>query len=217
MIEIETLTVGPFVRNCYIVVCGETKEAVVVDAGDEAHRILATVDRLGVSVQAVVNTHAHLDHVGALADVVQSLKVPVLMHREEMPIYEMIGAQAAMFGMPEPCTVAIDRFVEDGEELLIGNVKGEFLLSPGHSPGSVCIRFRDETPQRVIAGDVLFQGSIGRTDLPGGDYDTILNTLKTRFVPLPDETIVYPGHGPATTIGVEKRANPFLAPLSGMS
>ncbi len=217
MIEIETHTVGPFQSNCYIVVCGETKKAIVVDAGDEAHRILAAIDRLGVSVQAIVNTHAHLDHVAALADVVQSLGVPVLMHRQEVPIYEMIGAQAAMFGMPEPRTVEIDRFIEDGEELVIGNVKGEFLLSPGHSPGSVCIRFRDETPQRVIAGDVLFQGSIGRTDLPGGDYDTILNTLKTRFVPLPDDTIVYPGHGPATTIGAEKRTNPFLAPLSGMS
>lgn len=217
MIEIETLTVGPFQSNCYIVSCSDTKAAVVVDAGNEAQRILSTVERLGVKVIAVINTHAHLDHVSALAEVSEALGVPVLMHALEMPIYEVISAQASMFGLPKPRTVPIDRFVEDGEEVIIGNVKGEYLLTPGHSPGSICIRFRDETPERLMAGDVLFQGSIGRTDLPGGDYDTIIHTLRTRFVPLPDDLIVYPGHGPETTIGEEKRTNPFLAPLCGSS
>jgi len=214
MIEIEALTVGPFQSNCFIVSCSETKEAVIFDAGDDAQQILSAVERLGVEVRAVVNTHAHLDHISAAAAVSESLGVPVLMHEAEMPIYEVVSAQAAMFGLPAPPTPPIDRFVTDGESIDIGRVRGEFLLTPGHSPGSVSIRFQGEAPERLIAGDVLFQGSIGRTDLPGGDYDTIIETLRSRFVPLPDDTIVYSGHGPETTIGEEKRSNPFLAPLS---
>jgi glyoxylase-like metal-dependent hydrolase (beta-lactamase superfamily II) len=216
MIDVEFLTVGPFQSNCYIVSCTETREAVIFDAGDEAARILDTVRSLGVRVQLIVNTHAHIDHVSALPEVAEELGVPVLMHRNEVPIYEIVPAQAAMFGVEAPGQVAIDRYVEDGDELRFGSVRGEFLLTPGHSPGSVCIHFAAASPPRLIAGDVLFRGSIGRTDLPGGDYDTIMRTLATRFIPLPGETVVYPGHGPATTIGEEKRTNPFLAPLARM-
>jgi glyoxylase-like metal-dependent hydrolase (beta-lactamase superfamily II) len=151
--------------------------------------------------------------VAALPDVVPALNVPVWMHRDDQSLYEGLDNQAAMFGLTAPGRVAIDRWVEDGETFAIGNVNASVFLAPGHSPGSVCLLFEDDDPAHVISGDVLFMGSIGRTDLPGGDYDTIIHTLKTRFVPLPDDTIVHPGHGPATTIGREKLTNPFLAPL----
>jgi glyoxylase-like metal-dependent hydrolase (beta-lactamase superfamily II) len=215
MIQIDMLTVGMFQSNCYIVSCTETKEAVIVDAGDEGERILETVARLGVTVTAVINTHSHLDHVGGLPEVVAALKVPVWMHRDDMPLYESIERQAAMFGLVAPARVAIDRHIEDGERFTIGRSTGEFILAPGHSPGSVCLYFPDPSPPQLICGDVLFAGSVGRTDLPGGDYAVLMHSLKTRFVPLPDDTVVHPGHGPSTTIGREKRTNPFLSPLAG--
>jgi len=215
MMQIETLTVGPFQSNCYIVACEHTGDAAIIDCGDEAPRILAAVERLGVNVRAIVNTHSHLDHVAALADVVEVLGVPVLMHRDDMPVYDMLEAQAAMFGLTAPRQVPIDRFVEHGEKIEVGRLGAEVLLTPGHSPGSICLAFGDEGAPVVFAGDVIFRGSIGRTDLPGGSYETIVETLRTLFVPMRDETIVYPGHGPATTMGEEKRTNPFVAPLVG--
>lgn len=213
MIQIDTLAVGMFQSNCYIVSCSETREAVIVDAGDEGERILSTVESLGVTVKAVVNTHAHIDHVAGLPEVVAGLGVPVWMHGADMPIYEEIEMHAAMFGLTAPKRVKIDRYLEDNETFDVGNVRAQIILSPGHSPGSVCLGFWEEGPPRLICGDVLFMGSIGRTDLPGGDYATIMSTLKNRFIPMPDDTVVYPGHGPATTIGDEKRSNPFVAPL----
>lgn len=213
MIRIDTLTVGMFQSNCYVVSCADTDEAVLVDCGDEPERILAAVRSLGVTVTAIINTHAHLDHVAALPEVVPALGVPVWMHADDMPLYEGLESQAAMFGLTAPARVAIDRFLEDGETFRVGAVTGAVILAPGHSPGSVCLAFQDEDPPQLLSGDVLFMGSIGRTDLPGGSYDTIIHTLESRFVPLPDEMVVYPGHGPATTIGHEKRTNPFLAPL----
>jgi len=214
MIRVDTLTVGPFQSNCHIVSCGETAQAAIFDPGDEAERILGAVQKLRLHVTLIVCTHAHLDHVSALPPVVKTLGAPVLMHRAELPIYDMVQAQAAMFGVPTPGRVPIDRYMEDGEMLEIGNLRARLFLAPGHSPGSVCALFEAESPPHVIVGDVLFQGSIGRTDLPGGDYDTIIHSLTTRFLPLSDDTIVHPGHGPDTTIGWEKKANPFLAPLA---
>jgi len=213
--QIETLTVGPFQSNCYIVGCEHTGDAIIIDCGDEGSRILAAVQRLGVNVIAIVNTHTHLDHVAGLPEVVDALKVPVLMHAADMPVYEMIEAQAAMFGLVAPRRVDIDRFVEDGEKLEVGKLGAEVLLAPGHSPGSICLGFDAGEHRAVFAGDVLFRGSIGRTDLPGGSYETIVESLRTVFVPMPDDTAVYPGHGPATTMGEEKRTNPFVTPLVG--
>lgn len=213
MIEIQTLTVGPFQSNCHIVACSETREALIVDAGDEGARILAKVAAMGVKVLAVLNTHAHLDHVAGLFDVVESLRVPVWMHADEIPIYDAVEQQAAMFGLVPPRRVDIDRYVEAGEQIRVGNLTGGILLTPGHSPGSVCLGFWGEEPPHLIAGDVLFMGSIGRTDLPGGDHDTLIQTLRDQFVPMPPDTVVYPGHGPNTTIGAEKQSNPFVAPL----
>jgi len=214
MIRVDTLAVGPFQSNVHIVSCDETGQAALFDAGDEDERILEAIEKLGVTVTAIVCTHTHLDHVAALPEVAAALKAPVLMHRDELPIYEMVDAQAAMFGLSAPGRVPVDRYLEDGEILEVGNLRARILLSPGHSPGSICALFDGASPGHIIVGDVLFQGSIGRTDLPGGSYDTIMRTLQKRFIPLPDDTIVHSGHGPDTTIGWEKQTNPFLAPLA---
>lgn len=209
------LTVGPFQSNCFIVWCDKTNEAAIFDAGDESERILARVSELGVDVRAVINTHAHLDHVSGLPGVIDALGVPVFMHRDEMPIYASVAEQATMFGLPAPRQIEIHRFLEDGDVINVGQLRAEVMLAPGHSPGSICFAFADDKAPPLIAGDVLFSGSIGRTDLPGGDWDTMMDTLTRRILPLADEMIVYPGHGPATTIGEERRSNPFLAPLIG--
>ncbi len=213
MFRIESLTVGPFQSNCHIVACGETNEAVIFDAGDDAGTILAAVKAMGVDVKAVVNTHAHLDHVAGLAGVVEALGVPVFMHRDEEPVYRAVGQQALMFGLPAPRAVPIQRWLVEGDVVRVGNLSGTVMLMPGHTPGHVIVVFGDEEPPRAIVGDVLFQGSIGRTDLPGGDHEVMMKTLE-RFLPMADDTVVYSGHGPATTIGDEKRWNPFLAPLA---
>ncbi|HEX5131190.1 MAG TPA: MBL fold metallo-hydrolase [Candidatus Krumholzibacteria bacterium] len=212
MFRIESITVGPFQSNCHVVACTETSEAVIFDAGDEGERILALVKRMGVDVKAVVNTHAHLDHVSGLPAVVKALGVPVFMHRDDEPVYDAVDQQALMFGLAPPGKVPIQRWLVEGDTVNIGNLRGDVMLMPGHTPGHVIVLFRDETPPRAIVGDVLFQGSIGRTDLPGGDHDAMMKTL-ARFLPMPDDTVVYCGHGPATTIGEEKQWNPFLAPL----
>lgn len=214
MFRVEMLTVGVFQSNCFIVWCDETSDALVFDAGDESERIVGKVRELGVNVKAVINTHAHLDHISGLPGVVEALGVPVFMHRDEMPIYDSVADQAAMFGLPAPRQVAIHRFLEDGDVVNVGKLRGEVALAPGHSPGSICIAFADGDDQHLIAGDVLFRGSIGRTDLPGGDWETMVETLARRILPLPDGMVVYPGHGPHTTIGEEKQSNPFLAPLA---
>jgi len=213
MFRIESLTVGPFQSNCHIVACTESNDAVIFDCGDEPLRILATVKAMGVNVKAIVNTHAHLDHISGLATVVESLGVPVFMHRGETENYRRAGQQALMFGLPAPRTVEIQGWLEEGEVVNVGKLRGEVMLMPGHCPGHIIVVFGGETPPRAIVGDVIFQGSIGRTDLPGGDHAVMLKTLE-RFLPMPDEMVVYPGHGPSTTIGDEKRLNPFLAPLA---
>jgi hydroxyacylglutathione hydrolase len=212
MIRIQSLTVGPFQSNCHIVACERTGDAVIFDAGDEPARILATVRAMDVRVKAVVNTHAHIDHVSGLAGVVEALGVPVFMHRAETPVYDALAQTALMFGLPVPGKVDIHGWLEEGETIHIGELAGRVMLMPGHAPGHIIVVFDGLTPPRAIVGDVIFQGSIGRTDLPGGDHDVMMQTLR-RFLPMPDEMIVYPGHGPETTIGAEKKWNPFLAPM----
>ena len=214
MIDIHTLSLGMFQSNCFIVSCNETREGVVIDAGDEGEVILKTIDRLHINIKAILETHAHIDHVSALDEVQPALGVPVYMHKDELPTYDMLSQQAAMFGLQPPRSVSIDRTLQDGDEIPIGKLTAKVLHAPGHSPGSVCFYFAGESPPRIIVGDVLFKGSIGRTDLPGGSYGTIIETLTKVMLPLPDDTIVYSGHGPETTIGEEKRFNPFLAPLA---
>jgi glyoxylase-like metal-dependent hydrolase (beta-lactamase superfamily II) len=213
MMRVDMLTVGEFQSNCFIASCEETMEAIIIDAGGDPERILDAVQDLGITVKMIVNTHAHIDHVTALSDVVAALSVPVLMHKAEVPIYEMIPQQAAFFGLPPPGLVAIDRFLVQGDTISFGNVTARVIDTPGHSPGGISLVFADDKPPRVFVGDVLFQGSIGRTDLMGADHGQMMDTLKNVIMKLPDDMVVYSGHGPETTIGAEKKTNPFLLQL----
>lgn len=212
--HVDMLTVGPFQSNTFIAACPDTREAILIDAGDEADRILGRIGQNGLQVKMIVLTHAHLDHVGALAAVAKALGVPVLMHKDETPIFEAMPMQAAMFGLPAPEPGKVDRYIIDGEKIAFGNQIAEVVHTPGHSPGGVCLVFRDTHPPCVFVGDVLFNGSIGRTDLQGADHVTMIQTLKNVIMKLPDDMVVYSGHGPETTIGFEKRTNPFLLQLA---
>jgi hydroxyacylglutathione hydrolase len=208
--EVKVLTVGMFQSNCCIPYCAETREAVVIDAGDEGERILSFIGDNRLDVKYIINTHAHIDHVSALTDVAGALRVPVLMHKEDDFIFKNLAYQGSLFGLEAPKGITIDRFLKDGDEIAFGREKLKVLHVPGHSPGSIALLADAARPQIVFSGDTLFKGSIGRTDLFGGSYDQIMESLATVFLALPDDTIIYPGHGERSTIGAEKKYNPFL-------
>jgi hydroxyacylglutathione hydrolase len=189
IVRTDVLTVGMFQSNCFVVSCGKTRQAVVIDAGDEADRIAAHVRDEGLAVQMIVCTHGHIDHVAALPELASVLGAPVAMHEDELVLYENVDRQAALFGLPTPGKVKVQRPLSDG----------------------------DVTPPVAFVGDVLFRGSIGRTDLMGASERQMIKTLKDVILRFPDDTIIYPGHGPETTIRVEKRSNPFLIDLEGWS
>ena len=211
--HVERLIVGMFQSNCYLLSCERTGEAIIIDAGDEGERILSLVESRNLNIKAIVNTHAHIDHVSALSEVAPALAAPVMMHKGDLEIYDNLAAQAATFGMSAPRNIKIERFLEEGDKIEFGDVSCEVIHTPGHSPGGISIICRDDKPQKIFSGDTLFMGSIGRIDLHGGDFETIIRSLQDKYLPLPDDTIVYPGHGGDTTIGTEKRHNPFLSQL----
>ena len=212
--HVEMLSVGPFQSNCFIAACEDTKEAIIIDACDEADRIVGFVRDHNLNAKLIFETHAHIDHVSALAGVVSALSVPVLMNRNEMLLYDSLDQAAMMFGLSAPKKVTIDRFVKGGDTITVGKWTGRLIDTPGHSPGGLTLLFDDTDPPRAFVGDVLFHGSIGRTDLPGADHGVMMSTLKDAIMKLADNTIVYSGHGPQTTIGVEKTTNPFLLALA---
>ena len=197
-----------FQQNCAILADEDTKEAFLIDPGDEPGIILAEIDRLQVKVKAILITHAHLDHVSALAEVKEALNVPAYMHPGEQDLYDSIDKQAALFGLPAPRKTTIDHPLAEGMQLTLGGYTFEVLETPGHSPASVS--FYIPKANRVIAGDTLFRRSIGRTDLPGGSLQRLLKSIRTKLLTLPPDTEVYSGHGPETTIREEVRHNPFL-------
>ena len=205
---LNTVVVTEFMTNCYIVGDDSTREAGVIDPGGEAEKILREVEKMGVTVTAVVNTHAHVDHIGALRDVKDALGVSVMLHPGELPVLKSASRMARLFGVtiddpPEP-----DRLLKEGDEIAVGGMSLKVLETPGHSPGGISLVTSDG--KVCFAGDSLFAGSIGRTDLPGGDYNTLIQSIKSKLIPLGDDVKVFTGHGPATTIGTERRYNPFL-------
>jgi glyoxylase-like metal-dependent hydrolase (beta-lactamase superfamily II) len=212
----EILPVGLLQCNCSIVGDPKTREAIVVDPGDEVDGILAIIGRHGLRVRTIVITHAHIDHVGGLQKMHQATGAPVLMHPDDLELYNGLEAQAAWVGMRAPSKIEIDGLLREGDAVRWGPFQAHVLHTPGHSRGSVCLYLpADSTPQRdqpgkLFAGDTLFAGSIGRTDLWGGSLDQILRSIHSKLLVLPDETPVYPGHGSATTIGCERETNPFL-------
>ena len=201
-------TVGPLQENCYLLSNPDSKQAVLIDPGDEAARLLQALRDEGLNLQAVWLTHAHFDHIGALADIEAELEIPVYLHPADLPLYQNAAQAAGLWeiSFKQPKTVPLE--LAAAQILTFGDTEVHCLFTPGHAPGHSAFYLPSE--QFVLAGDALFQGSIGRTDLPLGNHAQLLESLKTNLLTLPDETVVYPGHGPETTIGREKQSNPFL-------
>lgn len=203
---IKKLEVGPIMANCYILGCESTKEAVVIDPGDDADRILMELSKAELRVKYLINTHGHFDHVGANKQMKEVTGAQLAIHPDDEPMLSQLSKSALMFGMSVEDSPPADMLLKDGDEISFGDITLKVIHTPGHSKGGVCLY----TKGHLFAGDTLFAGSIGRTDLEGGDYDTLISSIKNRLLSLDENTIVYTGHGPETTIGNEKRMNPFL-------
>lgn len=205
----EIFTVGPLACNCSVVGDEQTREAIVIDPGDEIENVLAILQQHGLTLKQIVITHAHIDHIGGAAKLKRLTGAPVLLNANDQMLLKMLDVQASWIGMRPPEETTIDASITTGDKVKAGDIVAEVLHTPGHTEGSICLYFAAE--QKLIAGDTLFAGSIGRTDLPGGSYKKIMESLHGPVLALPDETIVVPGHGPLTTIGEERDSNPFLA------
>ena len=207
---LETFPVGPLHCNCTILGDEATHEAMVVDPGDNIPEILSRLRKHGLTLRQIVVTHAHIDHVGGAAQLRKLTGAPVLMNQQDLALLGMMEMQAGWLGVPTPEVAPPDASAEDGLAIGLAALPAEVIHTPGHTPGSICLLFPAQ--HLLLAGDTLFAGSIGRTDLPGGDGHQILRSLRDRLLVLPDATRVVPGHGPETTIGEERHSNPFLQP-----
>ncbi len=205
----EILPVGALQCNCSILGDEASGEAIVVDPGDEVPRILAVLARHKLTVKQILITHAHIDHIAGAARLQALTGAPILYNRNDLPLVKMMAVQAGWLGVETPEVRPPDDTLDDGKLIAIANLSGSILHTPGHTQGSVCLYLPAQN--LLLAGDTLFAGSVGRTDLPGGDGPTLLRSIHSKLLLLPDETIVLPGHGPKTTIGDERESNPFLA------
>jgi|SRR5690349_447196 len=204
----EILPVGPLQCNCSIVGDEATREAIVIDPGDEIEAVLALIHKHNLQVKQIVITHAHIDHVGGAMKLRHATGAPILLNQNDYALLKMLDMQAAWIGVPAPGKVEIDGSLEESGTVVAGSVKAQVISTPGHTEGSTCLYFPAE--KMLIAGDTLFAGSIGRTDLPGGSFEKIIRSLHKKILLLPDETVVVPGHGSLTTIAAERETNPFL-------
>ena len=208
-LQFKIVPVTPFEQNCSILWCDETLAAVVVDPGGDQHKIDKAIGDLGLKLTAIWLTHCHIDHAGATADVAQTYGVPIIgPQKEEQFWIDMLPQQSAMFGFPSVKTFSPDQWLEQDDEVTVGNETLSVKHCPGHTPGHVV--FYSASAELVVVGDVLFNGGIGRTDFPKGDHQTLLNAIKNQLFTLPEQTQFIPGHGPMSTIGHEKRTNPFV-------
>ena len=210
---LEAAAEGPFQKNGYVLGCERTKEAVYIDPGDEVMQLLDVVTDLGLKVKYILLTHAHVDHVSGVAEAKRKLQAPICLHRADQSLYDNAARQGAIFGMQVEQPPPVDRYYDGTEPLTFGDYVVAVHHTPGHAPGGVCLavsKASDTSPPALFVGDNLFAGSIGRTDLPGGDYDVLMQSITEVLFAFPDECVVYSGHGPETTIGRERRGNPFV-------
>jgi glyoxylase-like metal-dependent hydrolase (beta-lactamase superfamily II) len=204
---VTALVVGPLQVNCYIVACPLTRDLLVIDPGNDAARILDAVRATGGQVIAIVNTHGHFDHIGANRELVAATGAELLIHELDLPLLHKAQAHAQLYGLHAEPSPIPDRLLQDGEQIPFGGQNCRVIHLPGHSPGGIALLCN----RHLFVGDVLFAGSIGRTDLPGGDHRALVDSIRKRLWCLPGETIVHPGHGPDTTIAREQRNNPYVA------
>ena len=204
----EIFPVGPLQCNCSVIGDETSREAVVVDPGDEIDRVLLTLQRHQLTVKQILITHGHIDHVAGAMKLKAATGAPIFMNSADQPQLQLLDQMAAWIGIPSPGSVTIDASLDHDAAIAVGGLQARAIHTPGHTEGSTCIYF--PTEKKLIAGDTLFAGSIGRTDLPGGDFQKIIRSLNDRVLTLPEDTIVIPGHGPATSIGEEKESNPFV-------
>jgi hydroxyacylglutathione hydrolase len=210
---LEVRAVGPFFKNGFLVGCPETGEAILIDPGDEAEDLLELAKRRQLSIRHVLLTHAHVDHITGVAAAKRALGVPVYLHRDDLFLYENAVDMGAMFGLRVEQPPPVDVFYAPGQHVTFGTLEARWHHTPGHCPGGVCLEVGTAGARGadLFVGDTLFAGSIGRTDLPGGDTATLLASIRNVLFPFGDDARVYPGHGPATTIGQERRTNPYLS------
>ncbi|HEV8663046.1 MAG TPA: MBL fold metallo-hydrolase [Candidatus Methylomirabilis sp.] len=204
--KVHAFTVGPLESNSYLVVDEAAREAALLDPGMESEPVADVLAREHLTVTSIINTHGHFDHVFGNAYFKAKTGAPLLMHRADLDLVKRLEEQSLYFGFRATPSPSPDRFLEEGDEVRVGGIRLRVLHTPGHSPGGICL----VTDGAAFVGDTLFAGSIGRTDLPGGSAEELLTSIREKLLALPDETVLYPGHGPATTIGHERRHNPFL-------
>jgi len=205
---LETFPVGPLACNCIILGDPEAGEAIVIDPGDEAGRIHHRLTELGLKLKQIIVTHGHIDPIGDAVQLKKLTGAPILLNENDLPLLKMMDQQASWLGQATPEIAPPDLYLTDGLTVGLERYPAKVIHTPGHTQGSVCLYFAPLN--LLVAGDTLFEGSIGRTDLPGGNFDQIIESIHSRLLPLPDETRVLTGHGPETTIGAERRTNPFL-------
>jgi hydroxyacylglutathione hydrolase len=207
---LEITPVGPLQCNCTLLADEAAGEAIVIDPGDEITRIHKRITTLGLKLKQILITHAHIDHVGGALKLKRLTGAPILLNENDLPLLRMMDEQAAWLGIASPEVTPPDQTLTEGQQVGIAAYPATVIHTPGHTQGSVCLHF--VSLKMVISGDTLFAGSIGRTDLPGGDYEQIIHSIQSRLLTMPDETRVVPGHGPPTAIGTERMSNPFLRP-----
>lgn len=210
MMHVETFPVPPLGCNCTVLSDEATREAMVIDPGGDAPGILRRLAEQGLTVKAIVHTHTHIDHVGATDAVQRATGAPARIHEGDLFLYEMLPVQGELLGVRAPASAELDTFLRDGDSIGVGGLSVEVLHTPGHTPGSVCFRCSSGDRDVIFTGDTLFAGSIGRTDLWGGDHELILRSIRDRLMGLSDDAVVIPGHDRPSTIGRERRSNPYV-------
>jgi len=203
---LKSIVVGPLEVNCLVLACEETREGIVIDPGDDVPGILELIEGENIRIKEIVATHGHFDHIGRVRSLKEELQVPFAIHEDDMFMVEGLVEIASFLGMDTDEAPEVDRFIQIGENITFGKESLSVIHTPGHAPGNITMLW----PGHAIVGDVLFAGSVGRTDLEGADPDVLMQSIREKLLPLPDETVVYPGHGAFTTIGKERASNPFL-------